>query len=89
MESPRTGILLLALVAVTTAAGGFLGWTLRPPAVAKTAPLSAPSDLGEPISLRQATEAVADAPCADCPGDPLADSAPSALPPVTLRVPAE
>lgn len=33
MESPKTGIILLALVAITTASGAFLGWTLRPPAV--------------------------------------------------------
>jgi hypothetical protein len=89
MESPKTGVLLLALVAVTTAAGGFLGWTRRPPTVAKTATLAAPIDRGEPISLQPASETLVDAPCADCPGDPLADSAPSALPPVTLRVPAE
>lgn len=33
MESPRTGIVLLVLVAISTASGAFLGWTLRPPAV--------------------------------------------------------
>ncbi|MBS1144624.1 MAG: hypothetical protein H6R14_2030 [Proteobacteria bacterium] len=32
MESPKTGILLLALVAATTASGALLGWHLRPPA---------------------------------------------------------
>jgi hypothetical protein len=32
MESPKTGILLLALLAFTTVSGAFLGWTLRPKA---------------------------------------------------------
>jgi len=32
MESPKTGIVLLALVAFTTASGAFLGWTMRPKA---------------------------------------------------------
>ena len=30
MESPKTGIVLLMLVAFTTASGAFLGWTMRP-----------------------------------------------------------
>lgn len=33
MESPKTGLVLLALVAISTASGAFLGWTLRPPAM--------------------------------------------------------
>lgn len=32
MESPKTGIVLLVLVAFTTASGAFLGWTMRPKA---------------------------------------------------------
>lgn len=43
MESPRTGIVLLVLVAVSTAAGGFLGWTLRPPVVPVEAVKPAPA----------------------------------------------
>jgi len=55
MESPKTGLILLALVAITTASGAFLGWTLRPPAapveVAKTVaetPVDAPASLRVP-----------------------------------------
>jgi hypothetical protein len=55
MESPKTGIVLLALVAVTAASGGFLGWTLRPPAVlvemakpATETPAEAPASLKAP-----------------------------------------
>ncbi|MGB4064484.1 MAG: hypothetical protein WBK19_11730 [Azonexus sp.] len=55
MESPKTGLILLALVAVTTASGAFLGWTLRPPAepveavkpVAET-PVDSPASLKVP-----------------------------------------
>jgi hypothetical protein len=32
MESPKTGILLLALLAFTTVSGAFLGWSMRPKA---------------------------------------------------------
>ena len=38
MESPKTGIALLVLVAITTASGALLGWTLRPPATPAEAP---------------------------------------------------
>ncbi|MBL8428333.1 MAG: hypothetical protein JNJ95_00355 [Dechloromonas sp.] len=33
MESPKAGIALLVLVAITTASGALLGWTMRPQAV--------------------------------------------------------
>ena len=56
MESPKTGIILLALVAVTTASGGFLGWTLRPPAV-------------QVEKAKPVVETPADAPCLNCQGD--------------------
>ncbi|MBT9523208.1 MAG: hypothetical protein IV101_20210 [Dechloromonas sp.] len=55
MESPKTGLILLALVAITTASGAFLGWTLQPPAVpveaakpVADAPVEAPASLKVP-----------------------------------------
>jgi hypothetical protein len=53
MESPKTGIALLALVAITTASGAFLGWMLRPPAVSVEAAKPVAETPGDaPASLR-------------------------------------
>jgi hypothetical protein len=57
MESPKTGIILLVLLAVTTASGAFLGWTLRPPALpveAANPAAATPADV--PASLKAPAE---------------------------------
>lgn len=56
MESPKTGILLLALLALATASGGLLGWNLGPPPV-------------ETSSTQPVSEMPGDIPCPACPGD--------------------
>ncbi|NTV70612.1 MAG: hypothetical protein HGA71_10745 [Azonexaceae bacterium] len=66
-ESPRTGIILLVLVAVTTASGGFLGWTSRgqaaPVQVVRLAPAANEGSIvppvAEPMSVIPATTAPA------------------------------
>jgi len=53
MESPKTGIILLSLVAITTASGAFLGWTLRPPALpAEMAKPAAEMPAEKPANLK-------------------------------------
>jgi hypothetical protein len=42
MKSAKTGIVLLALVAISTASGIFLGWTPQPPAVPVESVMPAP-----------------------------------------------
>jgi len=56
MESPKKGIILLALLAITTASGAFLGLSLRPPAVAV--------DVAKPV-----TETPADSPGLKAPAE--------------------
>jgi hypothetical protein len=64
MESPRAGIILLALVAVTTASGTFLGWTMRPQAsplkVARPVSESPVGVPGAAIETLSATEPISE-----------------------------
>lgn len=72
MESPKTGILILVMLAVTTLAGGFLGWTVRPlvtsPQGATTLPAGGSStDLlratDDPTCFKPAIDSATDAQC--------------------------
>lgn len=74
MESPKTGILILALAALATAAGGFLGWQIRqqpqPAQVAAQTPVSPGNDhlraTYDPIHFKPAIERATDAQCLAC-----------------------
>jgi hypothetical protein len=57
MESSRTGLILLALVAIATVSGAFLGWTLRLPAIpAEAAKTVAETPADVPAGLRVPAE---------------------------------
>lgn len=74
MESPKTGILILALVAFATAVGGFLGWQIRqqPHATHVTTDGKAmpTSDhlraIYDPIHFKPAIDTATDAQCLAC-----------------------
>jgi nitrate/TMAO reductase-like tetraheme cytochrome c subunit len=82
MESPKTGILILALVAVATVAGGFLGWTIRQqgpsPQNAVVLPAGGPSTdhlraTYDPIHFKPAIDSATDAQCLACHREVLED----------------
>lgn len=74
MESPKTGILILALVAMATAVGFFLGLQLRPPPQTVAAVAQGPVNSGKdhlratyaPIHFKPAIEKATDAQCLAC-----------------------
>ena len=89
MESPKTGILILALVAVVAAAGGAIGWNISRTAsapehqVAQTA--SGPSNdylraTSDPIHFKPAIEKATDAQCLACHREVLEDKVREASP---------
>lgn len=82
MESPKTGLLILALVAVATVAGGFLGWTIRQqglsPQSTVVLPVGGPSTdhlraTYDPIHFKPAIDSVTDAQCLACHREVLED----------------
>lgn len=82
MESPKTGLLILALVAVATVAGGFLGWTIRQqgpsPQSAVVLPAGGPSTdhlraTYDPIHFKPAIDSATDAQCLACHREVLED----------------
>ena len=74
MESPKTGILILAVVAVATAAGGLLGWQIRqqPQTVSAAADYGKPAGQDhlratyDPIHFKPAIDTATDAQCLAC-----------------------
>lgn len=74
MESPKTGILILAVVAVAAAAGGLLGWQIRQqpqavPAVSDYGKAAGQDHLRatyDPIHFKPAIETATDAQCLAC-----------------------
>lgn len=74
MESPKTGILILALVAIATAVGIFLGLQLRQPAQTATIVAQSPVNSGkdhlratyDPIHFKPAIDKATDAQCLAC-----------------------
>lgn len=74
MESPKTGILILAVVAVAAAAGGLLGWQIRQqphavPAVSEYGKAAGQDHLRatyDPIHFKPAIETATDAQCLAC-----------------------
>ena len=74
MESPKTGILILAVVAVAAAAGGLLGWQIRQqpqtvPAAADYGKLAGQDHLRatyDPIHFKPAIDTATDAQCLAC-----------------------
>ena len=74
MESPKTGVLILAVVAVVVAAGGFLGWQIRQqpqpvPIVADNSNAGGPNHLRatyDPIHFKPAIDTATDAQCLAC-----------------------
>ncbi|WP_374340365.1 hypothetical protein [Azonexus sp.] len=74
MESPKTGILILALVALATAVGGFIGWQIRQQPQASTAVAEAKNGPNndhlratyDPIHFKPAIEKATDAQCLAC-----------------------
>jgi nitrate/TMAO reductase-like tetraheme cytochrome c subunit len=82
MESPKTGLLILALVAAATVAGGFLGWTIRQqgtsPQNAVVLPAGGPSTdhlraTYDPIHFKPAIDGATDAQCLACHREVLED----------------
>lgn len=82
MESPKTGLLILALVAVATVAGGFLGWTIRQqglsPQSTVVLPVGGPSTdhlraTYDPIHFKPAIDSATDAQCLACHREVLED----------------
>ena len=74
MESPKTGILILAVVAVAAAAGGLLGWQIRQqpqtvPAAADYGKAAGQDHLRatyDPIHFKPAIDTATDAQCLTC-----------------------
>lgn len=74
MESSKTGILILALVALATAVGGFIGWQIRQQPQASTAVAEAKNGPNndhlratyDPIHFKPAIEKATDAQCLAC-----------------------
>ncbi len=74
MESPKTGILILAVVAVAAAAGGLLGWQIRqqPQAVPAVSDYGKPAGQDhlratyDPIHFKPAIDTATDAQCLAC-----------------------
>ncbi len=75
MESPKTGLLILALLAVVTVAGGIFGWTIRQQGAAQqntvALPVGGPSTdylraTYDPIHFKPAIESATDAQCLAC-----------------------
>lgn len=82
MESPKTGLLILALIAVATVAGGFLGWTIRQqglsPQSTVVLPVGGPSTdhlraTYDPIHFKPAIDSATDAQCLACHREVLED----------------
>lgn len=81
MDSPKTGILILALVVLATAVGGFLGWQVRQQPQASTAVAEASSGpkndhlraIYDPIHFKPAIEKATDAQCLVCHKEVLED----------------
>lgn len=88
MESPKTGLLILALVALATSVGGLLGWQLRQqsPGVQPVAqfPVNPGNDhlraTYDPIHFRPAIEQASDAQCLACHREVLEDKVREASP---------
>ena len=88
MESPKTGLLILALVALATSVGGLLGWQLRQqsPGVQSVAqfPVNPGNDhlraTYDPIHFRPAIEQASDAQCLACHREVLEDKVREASP---------
>lgn len=89
MESPKTGILILALVALTTVAGGMLGWHIREQsgstATAVVQPSGGPNDdhlraTYDPIHFKPAIDSATDAQCLACHKEVLDDKVREASP---------
>lgn len=81
MESPKTGILILALVAVATAVGAYLGLQVRQPPQTVKAVAQGPINFGkdhlratyDPIHFKPAIEQATDAQCLACHREVLED----------------
>lgn len=81
MESPKTGILILALVAIATAVGIFLGLQLRQPAQTAAIAAQGPVNSGkdhlratyDPIHFKPAIDKATDAQCLACHREVLED----------------
>lgn len=82
MESPRTGILILALVAVATAAGGLFGWTIRQQGIPAESTVALPVGGAsnnhlratyDPIHFKPAIETARDEQCLACHREVLED----------------
>jgi len=69
MESPKTGILILTMLAVTTLAGGFLGWTVRQQGASPQSAVALP--VGRPSTdlLRTTDDPIHFKPAIDSPSD--------------------
>ena len=88
IESPKTGLLILALVALATSVGGLLGWQLRQqsPGVQSVAqfPVNPGNDhlraTYDPIHFRPAIEQASDAQCLACHREVLEDKVREASP---------
>lgn len=81
MESPKTGILILALVAVATAVGAYLGLQVRQPPQTVKAVAQGPVNFGkdhlratyDPIHFKPAIDQATDAQCLACHREVLED----------------
>ena len=81
MESPKTGLLILALVALSTAVGGLLGWQMRQQSPGAQVVAQFPVNPGndhlratyDPIHFKPAIEQATDAQCLACHREVLED----------------
>ena len=81
MESPKTGLLILALVALSTAVGGLLGWQMRQQSPGAQVVAQFPVNPGndhlratyDPIHFKPAIEQASDAQCLACHREVLED----------------
>lgn len=89
MESPKSGILILAMLTVTTLAGGFLGWTIRLQGPSQQSAMALPAGgpstellraTDDPICCKLVIDSATDALCLACQREVLEEKVPETSP---------